>query len=103
MTQTLAGDDDEIRALENRLRVAGWANKPAPSLLSSEHKKRRHLKTSAVEPDHGFGVLDARVRAAGEWLADHRDDAEWPIRQFVVTKFGLSYDDAVRAVAEAER
>jgi hypothetical protein len=98
-------DDDEIRAAANRLRQAGWTD-TGPAFgdgTKPEGKQRRHLKTSPVDPDGGLIFPTGKAMAAAEWLAEHRDEAIYPLRQFMVDKFHLSYDEAVQAVSEAER
>jgi hypothetical protein len=100
-------DPDEIDALANRLRVSGWTA-PPPAFTPEEHRHVQHLRRLGHKPkrpsrDRGFGILDSKVREAGMWLAANPDAAGYLPRSFIADKFHLSFDDAVRAVAEAER
>ena len=94
-------EDDDIKAAANRLRASGWTEKTPegrPALPSRRHRRPRAR-------DRGLGILDGKVRMAGAWLAENIDSKPvlTPIRQFIADKFGLSFDDAGRAVAEASR
>lgn len=91
-------DDDEIKAAANRLRQRGWADKPAPSMLSPAHKKKRH-----IAPAKGFGPLAGGIQEAARIIAKDFNGLTWPAYLEAAHRFGLSYDDAVRAVGEAKR
>lgn len=85
-------DDDEVRAMENRLRTNGWTNKPEP-----------YFKASRIRPAaDSLLPIEAKVKQAARWIA-HNSDGTWPSYQWVVDEFGMSFDDAVRAVGEAKR
>ena len=85
-------DDDEVRAMENRLRTNGWANKPEPYFQSS---RVRPSRTSLMP-------IEAKIRQVARWIA-HESRGSWPTYQWVAGEFELSYDDAVLAVSEAKR
>lgn len=108
-------NDEDVMAMENRLRTSGWTSispRQSNGLTKAERKVKAKLNGISAPPskaaltgrkDQGFGTLDTKDRSIGRWLADHQDQIEAPIYTFVCRKFGVSYDTAVRAVAEAER
>lgn len=86
-------DDDEARAMLNRLRTNGWAKPPEP-----------FFKASRVRPAvKSLMPLEDRIKSTARWLAQEFRGGSWPIYQWVADECGLSFDDAVRAVAEAKR
>jgi hypothetical protein len=100
-------EDDDIAAEANRLRLSGWTAPPrAFTPEQSRHvMKLRRLGHAATrpEPDRGFGTLDSRVKEIGLWLATNPGEAGHLPRSYIADRFKLSFDDAGRAVAEAER
>lgn len=108
-------NDDDIKAMENRLRTSGWtaiSSRQPQGLTKPERKVKSQLNGIGATPskaaltgrkDQGFGHLGTKERSIGKWLAEHPYEIEAPIYTFVSRKFSVSYDVAVRAVAEAER
>jgi hypothetical protein len=86
-------DDDDVKAMENRLRTNGWASPPEP-----------FFKASRVRPAaKSLMPLEDKIKSTARWLAQEFRGGSWPIYQWVADETGLSYDNAVRAVAEAKR
>lgn len=86
-------DDDEVQALENRLRTNGWASKPEPFFQAS----RIRPAADALMP------IEAKVTQVARYLAHHFDGVSWPTYQGTADEFGLSYDNAVLAIGQAKR
>lgn len=96
-------DDSEIKAAENRLRQRGWMN--TDKGLTEQEVTLKKLRTQHVPKNPGvsFAPLAGDVKTAAIWLAKNIDDAQRPLRPFIASHFGLSFDDAGRVVAEASR
>lgn len=90
-------DDDEVRALESRLRQNGWTDKVSDQRLAT--KKRRPV----APPPTRFGGLDGQIKAAAQQLVGDHNGYSWPTFGDIAEAFGFSYDDAVRALGEAKR
>lgn len=90
-------NDDDVKALESRLRQSGWTDKASPERMST--KKRRPV----APPPTRFGALDGAVTATARRLARDFNGFSWPMYSQIATAFGLSFDDAVRALTEAKR
>jgi hypothetical protein len=95
-------DESEIKAAANRLRQQGW-DRPSDEQTKEQRTRKALRKVHRPERDKGFGDLAGDVKSAALWLAANPKKATRPIRAFMADKFGLSFDDAGRAVAEAER
>lgn len=91
-------DDDDIKAAANRLRQNGWTD----TTVSDERLATRKRKPIAPPPTR-FGGIDASVKFAAQELARDHDGYSWPLISDIAQAFGLSFDDAVRALAEAKR
>jgi hypothetical protein len=86
-------DDDDVKAMENRLRTNGWTSKPEP-----------YFQASRVRPAaNSLMPIEAKVAQAARWLAHTFGKDVLPPYQEIADEFGLSYDDAVRTVGEAKR
>jgi hypothetical protein len=94
---TMTLDDDEVRALESRLRQNGWTDKVSDQRLAT--KKRRPVSP----PPTRFGGLDGQIKAAALQLVSEHNGYSWPTFGAIAEVFGFSYDDAVRALSEAKR
>ena len=90
-------DDNEVRALESRLRQNGWTDKVSDQRLAT--KKRRPV----APPPTRFGGLDGQIKSAAQQLASDHNGYSWPTFRDIAEAFGFSYDDAVRALGEAKR
>jgi hypothetical protein len=90
-------DDEEVRALESRLRQNGWTERLSNERLAT--KKRGPI----APPPKRFGGLDGQIKAASQQLAQQHNGYSWPTYGQIAEAFGFSYDDAVRALAEAKR
>jgi hypothetical protein len=95
-------DQDEVTAAANRLRQSGWM-RPSDEQTPEQRQIKKLRKVHRPERDKGFGDLPRDARSAGLWLATNPGAARHPLRPFLVERFGLSFDDAGRAIAEAER
>lgn len=94
---------DEITAEANRLRQSNWMR--SDKNLTDQELELKKLRTQHIpkKPGVTFGKMTGGEREAAVWLAKNADDAPRPLRSFLVDHFDLSFDDAGRAVAEAER
>lgn len=90
-------DDDDIKALESRLRQNGWTDKVSDQRLAT--KKRRPV----APPPTRFGGLDSQIKSAALQLVSEHNGYSWPTFGAIAEVFGISYDDAVRALGEAKR
>lgn len=86
-------DDDDVKAMENRLRTNGWTSKPEP-----------YFQASRVRPAaKSLMPIEDKIKQAARYLAHECKGGTWPIYQWVADEYGLSFDDAVRVVGEAKR
>lgn len=94
---TMPHDDEEVRAIENRLRQSGWTDRPIAG-------RPRPIKRGKIAPPPTrFGGLDGQIKAAAQTLVAGFDGYFWPTYGEISTAFGFSYDDAVRVLGEAKR
>lgn len=95
--------DDEIKAAENRVRQSGWMN--SDKGLTDQEVELKKLRVQHVPKKRGvtFGAMTGDAKQAATWLAANIDDAPRPLRPFISSHFNMSFDEAGRVVAEAER
>jgi hypothetical protein len=95
--------DDEIIAEANRLRQSAWMNSDAG--LTDQEVELKQLRRQHIpkRPGVTFGPMTGDVKSAALWLATNIDEADRPLRPFIAQIFDMSFDDAGRVVAEAER
>lgn len=91
-------DDDDVKALESRLRQNGWTDTNVSDQRLATRKRR-----PIAPPPTRFGGLEAGIAFAARELVRDHDGFSWPLISDIAQAFGFGYDDALRALSEAKR